>query len=127
MIGSDGVSNDPASELAQDKTHPRTYGTFPRVFARYVRDREVLSLPEAIRRMTSLPAQRLKLTDRGTLRVGAKADITVFDPNTIRDVATFDEPHQFPTGIHHVLVNGRLALENGAQTDTLSGRVLRRA
>jgi len=125
MIGSDGVANDPASELAQDKTHPRTYGTFPRVFARYVRDREVLSLPEAIRRMTSLPAQRLKLADRGTLRIGAKADITVFAPNDIRDIATFDEPHQFPTGIHHVLVNGRLALENGVQTDTLAGRVLR--
>ena len=126
MIGSDGVANDPASELAQDKTHPRTYGTFPRIFARYVRGREVLSLPEAVRRMTSLPAQRLKLTDRGTLRVGAKADITVFDPLHFRDIATFDEPHQFPAGISHVLVNGRLAMENGAQTDVLSGRVLRR-
>ncbi len=126
MIGSDGVANDPASEMAEDKTHPRSYGTYPRVFARYVRDREVLSLPEAIRRMTSLPARRLNLTDRGTLRVGAKADITVFNPASIRDTATFDEPHQFPTGIHHVVVNGRLAIENGVQTDVLSGRVLRR-
>lgn len=127
MIGSDGVANDPASEMAEDKTHPRTYGTYPRVFARYVREREVLSLSEAVRRMTSLPAQRLRLTDRGTLRVGAKADITVFDPHTIQDCATFDEPHQFPAGVHHVLVNGRLALENGVQTDVLSGKVLRRA
>ncbi len=127
MIGSDGVANDPASELAEDKTHPRSYGTYPRVFSRYVRDREVLSLPEAVRRMTSLPAQRLKFTDRGTLRVGAFADITVFDPGRIHDTATFDEPHQFPNGISHVLVNGRLALDSGAQTDVLSGRALRRA
>ena len=126
MIGSDGVANDPAGELAEDKTHPRSYGTYPRVFARYVRDREVLSLPEAIRRMTSLPARRLKLSDRGSLRVGAKADITVFNPDSIRDTATFDEPHQFPAGIHHVLVNGRLAIDNGVQTDVLSGLVLRR-
>jgi len=127
MIGSDGVANDPSSELAQDKTHPRTYGTFPRVFARYVRDREVLSLGEAVRRMTSLPAQRLKLSDRGTLRVGAKADIAVFDPQLFHDTATFDEPHRFPAGISHVLVNGRLAMKNGVQTDVLSGRVLRRS
>lgn len=127
MIGSDGVANDPASEMAEDKTHPRSYGTYPRVLARYVRDRKVLSLSEAVRRMTSLPAQRLRMADRGTLRVGAKADITVFDPQTIQDCATFDEPHQFPTGIYHVLVNGRLALENGVQTGALSGRVLRRA
>ena len=126
MIGSDGVANDPASELAQDKTHPRTYGTFPRVLARYVRDREVISLPEAIRRMTGLPAQRLKLSGRGTLRVGAFADITVFDPAHVRDCATFDDPHQFSTGIQYVLINGRMALENGVQTDTLAGRVLRR-
>ena len=127
MIGSDGVANDPASEMAEDKTHPRTYGTYPRVLARYVRDREILSLGEAIRRMTSLPARRLGLTDRGVLQVGAKADITVFDPKAVQDAATFDDPHRFPVGIPHVVVNGRLALENGVQTDVLSGRVLRRA
>ena len=126
MIGSDGVANDPASEMAEDKTHPRTYGTFPRVFAHYVRGREVLSLSEAIRRMTSLPAQRLKLSDRGVLKVGTKADITVFNPMTIEDCATFADPHQFPAGIYHVLVNGRIAMQNGAQTDVLSGRMLRR-
>ena len=127
MIGSDGVANDPASEMAADKTHPRTYGTYPRVLARYVRDREVLSLGEAVRRMTSLPAQRLGLADRGTLRAGAMADITVFDPRAVSDAATFDDPHRFPVGIPHVVVNGRLALENGVQTDVLSGRVLRRS
>ena len=126
MIGSDGVANDPASEMAEDKTHPRTYGTFPRVFAHYVRGREVLSLSQAIRRMTSLPAQRLKLTDRGILKVGAKADITVFDPRTIEDCATFADPHQFPSGIHHVVVNGQIAMRGGVQTDVLSGKILRR-
>ena len=125
MIGSDGVANDPVGELAADKTHPRSYGTYPRVLARYVREREVLSLSEAIRRMTSLPAKRLGLADRGTIRVGARADITVFDPNTIRDAATFDEPHQFPIGINYVLINGRLALKNGVQTEALAGRILR--
>jgi N-acyl-D-amino-acid deacylase len=125
MIGSDGVANDPAGELAADKTHPRSYGTYSRVLARYVRDREVLGLSEAIRRMTSLPAKRLNLADRGTLRVGARADITVFNPKTIQDAATFDEPHQFAIGIQHVLVNGRLALENGVQTEVLAGRILR--
>ncbi|MDQ2800233.1 MAG: amidohydrolase family protein, partial [Armatimonadota bacterium] len=127
MIGSDGVTNDPGSLLAEDKTHPRSYGTYPRVLSRYVRDREVISLAEAIRRMTSLPARRLRLPDRGTLRVGAKADITIFDPMTVQDRATYDDPHQYPQGIRHVLVNGRLALTDGAQTETLAGRVLRRA
>ena len=125
MIGSDGVANDPHSEMAEDKTHPRTYGTFPRVFAHYVRGREVLSLSEAVRRMTSLPAQRLKLADRGVLKPAMKADITVFNPHTIEDCATFADPHQFPAGIHHVLVNGQFALQNGTQTDVLSGKVLR--
>lgn len=125
MIGSDGVANDPAGEMAEDKTHPRSYGTYPRVLARYVRDREVLPLAEAVRRMTSLPAQRMRLPDRGMLRVGTRADITIFDPQIVRDVATFEDPHQFPVGIRHVLVNGRLALENGRQTDALAGRVLR--
>jgi len=127
MIGSDGVANDPASEMAADKTHPRTYGTFPRVFSHYVRGREVLSVSEAVRRMTSLPAQRLKLADRGVIKVGAKADLTVFNPLTIEDCATFADPHQFPAGIHHVLVNGRLAMHNGTQTDVLSGKILRRS
>jgi len=127
MIGSDGVANDPASLLAEDKTHPRSYGTFPRVLSRYVRDREVVSLSEAVRRMTGLPAQRLGLPDRGTLMVGSKADITVFNAATVHDDATFDDPHRFPSGIAHVVVNGRLAQEGGVQTDVLSGHVLRRA
>ncbi len=126
MIGSDGVANDPASLLAEDKTHPRSYGTFPRVLSRYVRDKGVVSLAEAVRRMTSLPARRLGLQDRGLLAVGNKADITVFNPATVLDNATFADPHRFPSGITHVIVNGRLAQEGGVQTDVLSGRVLRR-
>jgi N-acyl-D-amino-acid deacylase len=126
MIGSDGVSNDPGSLLAEDRTHPRTYGTFPRVLGRYARERNVISLPEAVRRMTSLPAQRLKLADRGRLAAGLKADITVFNPASVRDLATFEHPHRYSAGIEHVIVNGRLSLTNGIQTDVLAGRVLRR-
>ena len=126
MIGSDGVASDTHGPFGGGKSHPRAFGTFPRVLSRYVRDREVLSLAEAVRRMTTLPAQRLKLSDRGRLAVGMKADLAVFNPVDIRDRATFDDPHQYPLGVQHVFVNGRLALENGVQTDALSGKVLRR-
>jgi N-acyl-D-aspartate/D-glutamate deacylase len=127
MIGSDGVATDPNSVLSEDQIHPRTYGTFPRVLSRYVRERKVISLAEAIRRMTSLPAQRLRFTDRGRIAAGTKADITVFDPTAITDLATFERPHQYPAGVCFVLVNGRVAIADGVQTDTLAGRVIRRA
>jgi N-acyl-D-amino-acid deacylase len=124
MIGSDGVATTPA---ATEKIHPRSYGTFPRVLGRYVREQGVLSLPEAIRRMTSLPAQRLKLRDRGRLAPGMKADITIFRPDTVTDQATFADPHQYPTGIEYVFVNGKLAVDHGNQTDARAGAVLRRS
>ena len=127
MIGSDGVAQDIAGSLAGDKTHPRTFGTFPRVLGVYVRERGVLTLAEAIKKMTTLPAKRMKLTDRGALEVGRKADITVFDPETVSDRATFDEPNQYPSGIELVFVNGRLALEGGVPTGVRAGAVLRRA
>ncbi len=129
MIGSDGVTNDPhgGGALAEGRPHPRAYGTFPRVLAHYVHDRSVIPLAEAVRRMTSLPAQRLKLADRGRLAVGLKADVTVFDPALVRDRATFDAPHQYPVGVSYVIVNGRLAADGGVQTEVLSGKVLRRA
>lgn len=127
MIGSDGVANDPQGAAAEGRPHPRAYGTFPRVLSRYVREREVISLSEAIRRMTTLPAQRLNLTDRGQIAVGMKADLTVFNPTTIHDQATFEEPHQYPSGISTVIVNGRLAVDKGVQTEALSGCVLRRS
>jgi N-acyl-D-amino-acid deacylase len=123
MIGSDGVATAPG---APERPHPRTYGTFPRVLGRYVRERGVLSLPDAIRRMTSLPAQRLKLSDRGHIAVGMKADITVFRADSIGDQATFEDPQQFPTGIEYVFVNGRLTIDRGNHTGARAGVVLRR-
>jgi N-acyl-D-aspartate/D-glutamate deacylase len=128
MIGSDGATASPAGILGEDRSHPRTYGTFPRVLSLYVRDKGVISLQEAIRRMTSLPASRLRLEDRGVLREGMKADITIFDAGKVHDDATFDEPHRFASGIEHVLVNGRFALRDGElQAHTRAGAVLRRA
>ncbi len=126
MIGSDGLAHDAGGPQSKENTHPRSYGTFTRLLGRYVRERGVLSLAEAVRRMTSLPASRLRFSDRGVLRPGACADITVFDPSTIIDRATFEDPHQYSVGIVHVLVNGRPALESGVVQRRRDGRVLRR-
>lgn len=126
MIGSDGIAHDPDSPQSKDNTHPRSYGTFSRLLGKYVRERHVISLSDGIRRMTSLPAQRLKFFDRGVLREGAKADITVFDPKDIVDRATFENPHQYSVGIEHVVVNGSLAVENGEVKGGRYGRFLRR-
>jgi N-acyl-D-amino-acid deacylase len=120
FIGSDGI------ELETGKPHPRVYGTFPRVLGKYVREENVLSLEEAISKMTSQPATKLRLKDRGLIAEGMFADITIFDPETIRDKATYQDPHQFPEGIHHVLVNGEFAVHNGRQTGNRPGNVLRR-
>ncbi len=124
MIGSDAIATAPLGKMSVDRVHPRNYGTFPRVLGRYVRDLRVLSLPEAVHKMTGLPAQRLGLHDRGILREGAIADITVFNPLTVRDLSTFAEPHQLPLGIEYVLVRGKLALQHGVPTGVLAGRVL---
>jgi N-acyl-D-amino-acid deacylase len=105
--------------------HPRAYGTFPRVLAKYVREEKLLTLEEAIRRMTSLPASNLNLEKRGLLKPGWYADVVVFDPDSIQDHATFEDPAQYSTGILHVFVNGTLVLYNGAHTGALSGRVIR--
>ena len=105
-------------------SHPRNYGTFPRVLARYVREEKRLSLESAIRKMTSLPAQRFGFTDRGIIREGAIADIVVFDPETIQDAATFENPFQYPAGIDHVLIAGHWALRGGAPTEEGLGRVI---
>ena len=125
MIGSDAVASSPIGFLSEDKTHPRSYGAFSRVLAEYVRNKSVLTLAEAIRRMTSLPAQRLKIKDRGRLVMGAKADLVVFNPDTVQDRATFEDPHLFPAGVEHVMVNGRFAIKSGVQTEARAGRVLR--
>ena len=127
MIGSDAVSTSPTGPAAADKVHPRSYGAFARVLARYVRERGLLSWEEAVRRMTGLPALRLGLTDRGRLAPGARADIAVFDPETVADVATFADPHRLAVGVEHVLVAGTLAVTNGLPTGARAGRVLRRS
>ena len=120
FIGSDGI------ELETGKPHPRVYGTFPRVLGKYVREEKVLSLEEAVSKMTSRPARKLGLKDRGLIAEGMFADITVFDPEKIRDKATYRDPHQFPEGIHHVIVNGRFAVRDGKQTEDRPGKVLRK-
>jgi N-acyl-D-amino-acid deacylase len=127
MIGSDAVANSPTGPLSGDKTHPRSYGAFARVLARYVREKNLLTWPEAVRRMTSLPARRLRWTDRGRLLPGAVADIVVLDPLIIEDTATFADPHRLAAGVRSVLVAGALALADGVPTGARAGRVLRRA
>jgi dihydroorotase/N-acyl-D-amino-acid deacylase len=120
-IASDGGISEPGPTVP----HPRNYGTYPRVLGHYVRELKVLTLPEAVRKMTSLPAARMGLAERGTVAVGQFADLVVFDPETVADRATFTQPHQYPAGIPHVIVNGRVAVENGAMTAARAGRVLR--
>ncbi len=124
-IGSDGSALAAGMRTPMGKPHPRSFGTHPRVLARYVREEGLLSLEEAIRKMTSAPANRLGLTDRGLLRPGMRADIVLFDPERVRDEATFEEPEQYPTGIEWVFVNGVAVIEAGEPTGALPGRVLR--
>ena len=104
--------------------HPRVYGTFPRILGRYVRDQGVLSLEEAVRKMSGASAQRLGLRDRGLLREGFFADIAVFDPDRVRDIATFDDPHRYAVGVDYVLVNGVVVVSGGSHTGETPGRVL---
>ena len=127
MIGSDGRSLSPVGILGQGKPHPRNYGTFPRVLAKYVREERIVELEEAIRKMTSFPAQKLGLRDRGMLREGFWADMVVFSPSEVMDTATFEEPAQFPKGIKYVLVNGELVVSEGRHTDATPGMLLRAA
>jgi len=124
VIGSDGSALAAEGEMLQARPHPRSYGTFPRVLGRYVRDEHVLTLEGAVHKMTGLPAQRLRLADRGVLRPGARADVVVFDPARISDPATYENPHHYAIGIDCVLVNGRVVVEGGAHTGALPGRVL---
>ncbi len=107
------------------KPHPRVYGSYPRFLGKYVREEKVLSLPQAIRKVTSFPAQRLRLKDRGIIREGMKADITIFNPDTIIDTGTYQNPNQYPIGIQYVLVNGQIAVENGKLSSRRAGKVLR--
>ena len=126
-VGSDSGSPTPAARAQNLGSHPRAYGTFPRVLGHYVRDVKLFTLEEAVRKMTSQAADRATLSDRGVLRPGMKADIVVFDPQAIRDVATFDDPNQFSAGVVDVVVNGVPVLVDGTMTPALPGRSIRGA
>ena len=124
-IDNDSEGTAPDGLLGKDHPHPRAYGTFPRILRKYVREEHVLTLEDAIRKFSALPAQRMRLTDRGVLKTGLWADIVVFDPDTIKDLATFAEPNQLSVGMQYVLVNGVPVIAEGKATDALPGRVLR--
>jgi N-acyl-D-aspartate/D-glutamate deacylase len=113
--------------LDAGRPHPRTYGSTARVLGTYVRERGLLPLETAVAQLTSIPAARLGLRDRGSVRDGALADLVVFDPATVADEATYTEPARYPTGIQHVIVNGRVAILDGAETGERPGRLLRRS
>jgi len=124
-VGTDSGARAEDGALAGTKSHPRAWGSFPRILGKYVRDEHLLTLEEAIRKMTSKAAARVHLTDRGILRPGMIADITIFDPQTIRDVATFDDPNHYSIGIRHVFVNGKRVVADGKITNERPGRPLR--
>ncbi len=125
MVCSDAGAYAPYGPLSNSSPHPRGYGSFPRVLGHYVRDREAMSLEAAVHKMSGLPARKLGLTDRGGLRAGAVADVVVFDPDAVRDRATFDDPHQYPDGVPHVVVSGVHTIRDGEQTGETGGRAVR--
>ncbi len=124
-VDNDSSGTSPEGILGEEHPHPRAYGTFPRILRKYVREEKKLTLEEAIRKFSSLPAQRMRLTDRGVLKQGMWADVVVFDPKTVHDVATFDDPNRLSEGMEYVLVNGVPVIENGKMTGALPGKVLR--
>jgi dihydroorotase/N-acyl-D-amino-acid deacylase len=124
-IDNDSQGTSPDGLLGQEHPHPRAYGTFPRILRKYVREEHALSLPDAIRKFTALPAQRMRFTDRGVLKQGMWADVVIFDPATIRDLATFENPNQLSQGMDYVLVNGVPVISEGKMTGALPGKVLR--
>ncbi len=126
-LDNDSSGTSPEGILGEEHPHPRAYGTFPRILRKYVREEKKLSLEEAIRKFSALPAQRMRLTDRGVLKQGMWADVVVFDPKTVRDVATFDDPNRLSEGMEYVLVNGVPVIKNGKMTGALPGKVLRGA
>ncbi len=124
-IGTDSGARAEDGPFSESKSHPRAWGSFPRILGKYVRDEKLITLEEAVRRFTSRPAARVGITDRGLLRPGMKADVTIFDPATIRDVSTFVDPTHYSVGIPHVLVNGRAVVSNGKITNERPGQPIR--
>ena len=124
-IDNDSSGMSPEGLLGRNHPHPRAYGTFPRILAKYVREDKALTLEDAIRKFSALPAQRMRLTDRGVLKAGMWADVVVFDPASVKDVATFDNPNQLSVGMEYVLVNGVPVIDQGKMTGQLPGKVLR--
>ena len=124
-FGSDAAAVAPEGKVLEQGAHPRAYGNFARLLGHYVRDKQIIPLEEAIFKLSALPAQNLKIQDRGLLADGFFADVAVFDPDTIADHATFAEPHQLSTGMVHVFVNGKQVLKDGQHTGALPGRVVR--
>ena len=124
-IDNDSSGTSPEGILGQEHPHPRAYGTFPRILRKYVKEEKKLTLEDTIRKFSALPAQRMRLTDRGVLKAGMWADVVVFDPMTIHDVATFDNPNQLSEGMEYVLVNGVPVIDGGKMTGEKSGKVLR--
>ena len=124
-FNSDAASMAPEGVFLKSNPHPRAYGSFARVLGKYARDEQVITLQEAVRKLAALPAQNLSIDRRGHLREGYYADVVVFDPDTIRDHATFTEPHQYATGMQHVFVNGVQVLKDGEHTGATPGRVVR--
>jgi dihydroorotase/N-acyl-D-amino-acid deacylase len=124
-IDNDSQGTAPGGVLGKEHPHPRAYGTFPRILRKYVREEHVLTLEDAIRKFSALPAQRMRLTDRGVLKQGMWADVVVFDPEQVRDLATFENPNQLSVGMAYVLVNGVPVIAGGKATDALPGKVLR--
>ncbi|HKT67778.1 MAG TPA: D-aminoacylase [Terriglobales bacterium] len=124
-VDNDSSGTAPTGLLGQEHPHPRAYATFPRILRKYVREEHKLSLPDAIRKFSALPAQRMHLIDRGVLKQGMWADVVVFDPATVRDVATFENPNQLAQGMEYVLINGVPVIDEGKMTNSLPGKVLR--
>lgn len=127
MFGTDASARGTTGEMSKGKPHPRSFGSFPRILGRYVREQKVIPLETAIHKMTAMPARKLGLADRGAVRPGNWADMVLFDPDQVIDTATYEYPHQISRGISYVLVNGQVAVEQGEMTGALAGRVLRRS
>jgi N-acyl-D-amino-acid deacylase len=125
MIGSDGLTMAPRGKLGESRPHPRSYGTYPRVLGYYSREQKIFDLPTAVKKMTSMPADQIGFKDRGRIAKTMKADLVLFNAATVKDVATFEEPHRYPVGIEYVVVNGSVTVEKSKHNGARAGRVLR--